>query len=223
MYDIGMLPAKPETTRIRRRTLADEVHEEVRRSIIEDELAGDERLTIDVLADQLGVSATPVREALARLASEGLASYEPLVGYRVEPPLDAEALDRLMEARGLLEPRVAKLAAERRTEQDLAALDPDVLVAERADDAPDHVALDAAFHLWVATCARNPFLLAALKDLRAHARIHRLGVGPVTIGHTAAEHRAVHEAIVVGDGPAASAAMAAHLERTYRRHKGDQR
>jgi DNA-binding GntR family transcriptional regulator len=217
-----MVAAKPRATRIRRRTLADEVHEEIRRAIIEDELAGDERLTIDALAEQLGVSATPVREALARLASEGLASYEPLVGYRVEPPLDAEALDRLMEARGLLEPRVAKLAAERRTEEDLAGLDLQVLVAEGADEARDHVALDAAFHTWVATCARNPFLLAALTDLRAHVQIYRLGVAPVTVSHTVAEHRAVHEAIVAGDGPASSAAMAAHLERTHRRHEGDQ-
>lgn len=216
-----MVTTEQRTKRIRRRTLADEVHEEVRRAIIDDELAGGERLTIDALADQLGVSATPVREALARLASEGLAAYEPLVGYRVEPPLDAEGLERLMEARGLLEPRVAKLAAERRTDEDLAVLDPEVLVAEGAHEARDHVASDAAFHLWVARCARNPFLLAALQDLRAHPRIYRLGVASGTINHTVAEHRAVHEAIVAGDGPASSAAMAAHLERTYRRHLTD--
>ena len=218
-----MVAAKAGTRRIRRRTLADEVHEEVRRAIIEDELAGDERLTIDVLAEQLGVSATPVREALTRLASEGLASYEPLVGYRVEPPPDAEGLDRLMEARGLLESRVAKLAAERRTEEDLAGFDLHLLVAEGADEPRDHIASDVAFHTWVATCAHNPFLSTALKDLRAHVLIYRLGVAPVTISHTVAEHRAIHEAIAAGDGSGSGAAMAAHLERTRRRHEGDQR
>ena len=220
-----MVAAKVGTRQIRRRTLADEVHEEVRRAIIEDELAGDERLTIDVLAEQLGVSATPVREALTRLASEGLASYEPLVGYRVEPPLDAEGLDRLMEARGLLEPRVAKLAAERRTEEDLADFDLHLHlhVAEGAAEPRDHVASDVAFHTWVATCAHNPFLSTALEDLRAHVLIYRLGVAPATISHTVAEHRAIHEAIAAGDGSGSGAAMAAHLERTRRRHEGDQR
>lgn len=217
-----MIVAGPGTTPIRRRTLADGVHEEVRRAIIEGELTADERLTIDVLAERLGVSATPVREALTRLASEGLASYEPLVGYRVEPPLDAEALDRLMEMRSLLEPRIAKLAAERRTEADLAALDPHVLVPAGSDEGRDRVVMDATFHDWIARCAHNPFLQAALTDLRAHVQIYRLGVAPATISHTVAEHRGVHEAIVAGDGRASSAAMAAHLERTYRRHEPHQ-
>lgn len=217
-----MVPPSTAGPSIRRRTLADEVHDELRRAIVDDALAGDGRLTIDALAEQLGVSATPVREALNRLASEGLASYEPLVGYRVEPPLDAAGLDSLMEARRVIEPRVAKLAAARRTDEDLARFDPQLVAAGVADEPGDPVAADVAFHAWVATCARNPVLAAALKDMRAHAQIYRRGVPPGTIGNTAGEHRTIYDAIVAGDGQGSSAAMAAHLERAHRRHEVDQ-
>ena len=203
---------------IRRTTLADEAHEGIRAAIVGNEVAPGDRLNIDALSEQLGVSATPVREALARLAAEGLASYEPLVGYRVEPPLDAQAFDRLMEARVLLEPRVAKLAAERRTEADLETFDNQPLTPED-DGRGDHIASDAAFHAWVAACARNPFLSSALADLGAHLHIYRLGQPAGRSNPMHAEHHAIHEAIAARDGGAASAAMAAHLERSYRRHE----
>ena len=104
--------AKPAT----RTTLADEVHDKIRSSVVSHELEPGSRLSIDGLAAELGVSATPVREALTRLASEGLASYEPLVGYRVEPGLGPAEFDQLTEARAAIEIELARLAAARRTE-----------------------------------------------------------------------------------------------------------
>lgn len=70
----------------RRTTLADEVHDRPRTLNAAHELDAGERLTINTLATRLEVSATPGREALARMAAENLASYEPLVGYRATAP-----------------------------------------------------------------------------------------------------------------------------------------
>lgn len=213
-----MTPSR--TGPLRRRTLADDVHGALRTAIVDGSRAAGERLTIDALARDLAVSATPVREALARLATEGLAVYEPLVGYRVAPPLDTEAVDRLMEARVLLEPRVARLAAERRTEEDLHALDRGVLAAAESDEGgAGRLAADRSFHGWVAGCAHNPFLADALADLRPHVHLHRSTRSPADQAQTDAEHRAIHEAVAAGDGAAAGAAMAAHLDRARGRHE----
>jgi DNA-binding GntR family transcriptional regulator len=204
----------------RRMTLADEVHENIRFRIVDHHLAAGARLNIDALAGELGVSATPVREALARLASEGLTSYEPLVGYRVEPPLDADAFDQLMEARMVLEPPIAELAATRRTDGDIAALGDWRRKQDRGNAGLDRVriAADVEFHQLVARCAHNAFLATALEDLRAHLHIYRLHNPVDSAEDTNVEHWAIRDAIVVGDGDSAADAMRKHLERSYIRH-----
>ena len=196
-------------------TLADDVHERLRTLVVEHVLGAGERLTIDALARRLDVSATPVREALARLAAERLAYYEPNVGYKVTQPLDAEEYSALMEARLMVEPRLAGLAARRRSTADLRRVPRDVTssVDRRAE-----IAADAAFHAWVARCARNQFLDSALSGLHAHLHIYRLHHPQDESGITAAEHHAIRDAVEAGDEDRAIHAMHAHLEGSYRRH-----
>lgn len=96
-----------------KRTLADEAYTELKSRIMRSELVPGAKLSIDGLAKQLAFSQTPIREALARLESEGLLARRPLSGYTVEPLLSAAEFDDLFEIRMLLEPRAAKRAAER--------------------------------------------------------------------------------------------------------------
>lgn len=96
-----------------KRTLADEAYTELKSRIMRSELVPGAKLSIDGLAKQLAFSQTPIREALARLESEGLLARRPLSGYTVEPLLSAAEFDDLFEIRMLLEPRAARRAAER--------------------------------------------------------------------------------------------------------------
>ena len=201
----------------RRTTLTDEVHDRLRTLIVDHELGAGERLTIDTLATRLEVSATPVREALARVAAEGLACYEPLVGYRVTAPLDADAYSALVEARQAIEPTLAALAADRRTSSDVAS--GRALVAPTpGSHRREAIAADAAFHGWVAQCARNPFLEEARAGLHAHVHLYRLHHPADVVGVTGAEHLEILEAIADQDSEDAARAMAAHLYASVARH-----
>ncbi|TDD73192.1 GntR family transcriptional regulator [Jiangella aurantiaca] len=79
-------------------------------------------VSIDGIARDFDVSPTPVREALARLESEGLVVKRPLRGYTAAPLFDAEGLRKLFEMRRILEPAAAGLAAGRMTPAAVAAL-----------------------------------------------------------------------------------------------------
>ena len=212
---------------VRRVTLADEVYELLRGQIIEHRIGPGESLSIEAVSRAVGVSPTPVREALNRLASEGLATYESLVGFAVAPPLDAVGFDRLMEARFALEPELAALAAQRISSaaaEDLsqrAAIDG----SETASDSTDeyaryrtHTILDAEFHRAVAEAASSPFLERAVKGLHAHVQVYRLHHPGDSPEPTLVEHLSVARAIERRDPRAARAAMRAHLDAAYHRH-----
>jgi DNA-binding GntR family transcriptional regulator len=96
-----------------KRTLADEAYSRLKSRIMRSELAPGAKLSIDGLAKQLAFSHTPIREALARLESEGLLARRPLSGDTVEPLLSATEFADLFEIRMLLEPLAARRAAER--------------------------------------------------------------------------------------------------------------
>ncbi len=217
---------------VSRTTLTDSVHDAICSAISRHDVLPGDRLSIEGLASQLGVSPTPVREALVRLAAQGLASYESLVGYRVSEPLDADEYDRLMQARYVLEPELAALAAQRidtdgaPTEADsadlldLAEVAPDAISARV--DASDSSSLrgerDAAFHRRIAELAGNEFLSDALEGLRAHLHLYRLHDPRSAVASTTAEHRAIVTAIRSGDPDIARSAMLAHLDGSYHRH-----
>ena len=97
-------------------------YDRIRTLILSGDVAPGTRLGQVDLAERLGVSRTPVREALRRLTGEGLVDFEDQRGFRVA----ALALDdvvRRLEVRLLLEPGAARMAAERATDEDLAALE----------------------------------------------------------------------------------------------------
>ena len=106
-----------------RQTLTDSVYDAVMELVMDQHIEAGARVNIDLVARQLNVSPTPVREALARLEMDGLVIKEPLRGYSVTPMLDTKNFNDLYHVRRLLEPFAARSAAERRDDKVLRVLD----------------------------------------------------------------------------------------------------
>ncbi|PJJ73339.1 DNA-binding GntR family transcriptional regulator [Diaminobutyricimonas aerilata] len=211
-----------------RRALADEVYDAVLGLLMDQVIEPGSRASIDGIARQLDVSPTPVREALARLESEGLVIKKALKGYTAAPLLDAEGLRQLFEMRGLLEPAAARLATPRLPQDALEELQRifDAMHArgesersadERYQDYRDFAERDAQFHALIARHAGNDLLSDAILRLRSHMHIYRLYFTHGLTKETSDEHEAVLVAIQNGDGDAAATAMLAHIERSYAR------
>jgi len=214
---------------VSRGTLGDSVYDSIRAAVIEHLIAPGDRLGIESMARELGVSPTPVREALARLSAEGLATYEPLVGYRVSEPLNPLQFDQLMEARFVMEPRLAALAAQRygqRPGPDLRSLATGKTMTQKSSgiggtsntDYRASAAGDAALHQAIADAARSSFLADALAALGSHLHIYRLHNPVDSRTESLQEHLAIVDAIEAGDPVGAEAAMLAHLDGSYHRH-----
>ena len=211
---------------VRRSTLGDDVYESLKMLIMEHTLAPQDRVNIDAIARELQVSPTPVREALARLESEGLVRKRPLAGYTVSPLLNRHEFNDMFDMRMVLEGAAARWAAQR--------ADPDARRAITAEahttvdlgdpDADGHrshttfTALDARFHNLIAECAQNPLLQDGITRLHAHLHIHRLYFPYAQTGTTGEEHRRIAANIAAGDADAAETAMCAHLSAARARH-----
>ena len=144
------------------------VLEEIRRRIIAGAYSPGERIFEDQLAADLAVSRNPVREALQALAGEGFIELEPRRGARIAVVSQARA-GELFEVREALEGLVASLAANRRSEAELAAMRA-VVEEGRATAARGNLtalpALNTRFHTLLATSARNAMLAGTIEHLR---------------------------------------------------------
>lgn len=200
-----------------RQILADGVYEIIKSLIMDHRIGPGARIGMDALARELGVSATPVREALARLDADGLVVKRPLAGYTVAPLLDAEAFAHLFEMRLLLEPAAARRAAQRIAPAELEALAEELEEAERQAVGEDYeryrgfAAHDSAFHHGIAAASGNPLLHEALTRLRAHMHLYRLYFRAGIAADTSREHRRILAALRARDARAAATAMTAHV------------
>src|SRR5262245_52210340 len=140
--------------------LTDRAYETLRDRILDGRLAPAERLQIDRLSKELGVSHTPVREALNRLTSEKLVTLAPYKGFSVTPLLDVESLRQLLEARRVIELGALERSVRLATTSDLDGLRQvlaklDGIVAEPELDIVSFNQLDAEFHRMTVTPCRN--------------------------------------------------------------------
>ncbi|HEX3621241.1 MAG TPA: GntR family transcriptional regulator [Acidimicrobiales bacterium] len=140
----------------------------VRRRIIVGQYSPGERLTEDALAEEYKVSRIPVREALRVLASEGFVRVRPYYGTFVAE-LSAGDADDLLEVRAALEPLAARLAAERRTPEQLAELRR--IVAEGSEATKerrydDVAVLNGRFHEVLGAASGNANLRGFIRELR---------------------------------------------------------
>ncbi|WP_051939411.1 GntR family transcriptional regulator [Phaeacidiphilus oryzae] len=206
--------------------LTDRVYEAVKAMVMDHEIAPGARVSIDGLARRLDVSATPVREALARLEADGLVVKRPNAGYRATELLDPEALTDLFEMRLLLEPRAASLAAENAGEEELRHLRS---ILEEMRWHPESGAryaeyrqfalLDQEFHEALAYAAGRPLLADAVTRLHAHLHMFRLNSAPGAAGPTIDEHERIVDAVALRNPEKAAEAMATHLRSSRVRHR----
>jgi DNA-binding GntR family transcriptional regulator len=158
-----------------------------------------------------------VREALARLESEQLAVKSPLKGYRATELLTLQEFDDLFQFRRLIEPWAARHAAQRIDDEGRRALRAElrsITPPKKAtyDSYKALTAHDARFHSMVASLSGSEQVRVALERTHCHLHIFRLYYTRETGPDALAEHRAIADAIIAGDGEAAEAAMVSHLE-----------
>jgi DNA-binding GntR family transcriptional regulator len=201
-------------TRIESASVVGLAYEQIRGLILTGEFAPGERLGQVELAERLGISRTPVREALRRLAGEGLVIARTNHGFRVAE-IGIDEVMRRLEIRVLLEPGIARLAAERASDSDLVAIDGAVERELHADDAAGTHDASRDFHLAVARATGNPDLvttLAAQWIVEIGRRLlARRAAAPDWRRGDVEEHRAIAAAIVARDGELAERLMREHV------------
>jgi DNA-binding GntR family transcriptional regulator len=169
------------------------------------------------VADALGLSRTPVREALVRLEADHLVRLIPRRGFAVLP-VDAEDMRRIYEVVEGLEGMAVLLAAERHSADDLAKLDESLRRQEEALEAEDLVAwtrADERFHEQLLDASGNAHLHRLLDPYTDHlhrVRLYTIRRRPKPAKSTA-EHRAVLEIIRMGNGRAARELHQSHWQR----------
>jgi DNA-binding GntR family transcriptional regulator len=170
--------APPELSRQAVRRPADSVlraYAAIRAQVVDFRLRPGERVNEFQLARHLGLSRTPVREALNRLASEGFLELTPNRGFFFRP-LDIEALVNFYEVRSVLERGAFLLACERASEAgvaDIAACWTEAKLVYRRDDPDEKLDLDEGFHLRVAALSGNPEFGRQLSAINARIRFVR--------------------------------------------------
>jgi DNA-binding GntR family transcriptional regulator len=198
-----------------RPTLRDEVSRQLRSDIAAGLLEPQRLYGIAEVADRLGVSITPVREALLELARDGLVEVARNRGFRVREVSDAD-LEEIVELRVLLEiPAVRRLAGQLPPAEakELRRLAKASVEAARSGDLSSYLQLDRDFHLRLLALAGNSRLVDVVARLRDETRLYGLGrlAGTKALVATTREHTALLTALETGDADAADAVLRGHL------------
>lgn len=198
-------------------TKSDYAYRQVRDRILSGDLQPGAVIQQRELAGRIGISTTPLREALRRLKSEGLVELDAHRDARISPLRTEEGRD-LLEMRLSLDPLAAGLAAQRRTNADIQ-----VIRAAHAglEPLPTHPSVQQLvahrnFHAAIYRASHNDLLIDALEGLWDKAdRYRRLALqtdrGQEARDHKAKEHEMLVDLIAAGDSDAAANLMRAHI------------
>jgi DNA-binding GntR family transcriptional regulator len=204
-----------------RQPLVDDVHGALVDMFMNHAFDPGARLNIDAVARMLGVSPTPVREALARLEAEGLVVKEPRRGYTVAPLIGLEELRALIDFRLLVEPAAAAAAATHASPAQATQLRAFARTGGSGAQSPAanrlDMSYDATFHDMIAQFGGNPWLRESLARLRSHLHMYRLYHHAQHAAATKPEHLVIARAIVKRDPDAAAEAMRVHLTTAMKR------
>jgi DNA-binding GntR family transcriptional regulator len=231
----------------RRSVLSDETYDMVKAMIMSHNIAPGQKVNIDALAKKLKVSQTPIREALARLESDGLIEKVPLKGYTATSLLTLKEFDELFQFRLLIEPWAAELAAKRIDSVGKAALEAELQSAktalkfkdmEKVEAFTEH---DSRFHLLITKISGNDSVTDSFERTHCHLHLFRLFVASQSqtlpgemkakfvqdlFKHyyqsssgqvTIKEHEAIAAAIISKNGKSAKALMQKHIQQSLKR------
>lgn len=188
----------------------------VRQAIVSGEIGPNEIYSASALATRLGVSNSPVREAMLTLVNQGILEPVRNRGFRIVPISDHD-LDEIGEMRRMLEiPGVAALV-DRASDEDIEALRPvaeEIDRAARSGDVSGFLEADRRFHLGLLELGGNTRLVESVAQLRDQTRLY--GVSALaergTLQQTAPEHFEILDALLARDTAAVQRVMARHLD-----------
>lgn len=196
--------------------LRDVVFNTLRRAILTGELKPGERLMEIHLANRLGVSRTPIREAIRKLELEGLVTMIPRRGAEVAQ-ISEKSLQDVLEVRRALDALCTALACERITAEGKNALKKACDNFEEATKTRDAVTIaeaDVAFHDIIVQATGNQRLIQMINNLSEQMYRYRFEYIKDESGHEnlVNEHRMIYESIVDGDKERAAAAARLHID-----------
>jgi DNA-binding GntR family transcriptional regulator len=186
-------------------------------AILRNEIPPATRVNINAVAVSLGVSATPVREALARLESDGLVTQLHLKGYRTTDLLSRREIRDLWQFRMLVEPYSAGNAATLATPEQVGGLQREIESFASAPTGSDFdsyeqfSAHDARLHALILEASGNEVITRAFERTHCHLHAFRLAYTGSAGQATVDEHLAIVGQIVAGDSRRAAEAMMDHL------------
>ncbi|MDA0835586.1 MAG: GntR family transcriptional regulator [Planctomycetota bacterium] len=208
-------------------TLKQHAYAVIREKLISGAHSG-QRLSDDAFAKELGISRSPVREAISQLASEGLIDYRPRSGAYVRVPA-LDELAELYDVRLALEPFAVAKATERMQPHELAALQQLLIdmhaIVEECRSRPGHIAekalterflvIDHEFHMLILAAAGNKRMMRMVDDCKVMVRV--FGHVPVIhdlklIEKIASQHEEILRDIERGEGAMAANHMREHIE-----------
>jgi DNA-binding GntR family transcriptional regulator len=198
-----------------RRSVRSQVIHALRAALVAGQMQPGQVYSAPVLAATLGVSPTPVREAMLELAKEGLVTTVPNKGFRVRELSDRE-LDEVTEIRLLLEVPATVQVVGRVTASDLARLRPmanRIVETAKSKELLAYVEQDRQFHLELLALAGNATLVSLVAELRARSRLFGLAslAERGTLAASAAEHVRMLELIGAADRPGLRRLMRSHI------------
>lgn len=187
----------------------------LRKMIVHGHLPAGRPLHQGALADQLGISRTPLREALHTLSGEGLIEFDANGTAFVVAP-SVELLAEIYSIREVLEILAGRAAVERMTEADIESAERILDRMEGVTDAVEWANLNAAFHRVIYESAGKPQLLELIEILRNRAKLYvaLLAADQKSATHAAREHRAMMKAIRSRDADAMEQLIRTHLTNT---------
>lgn len=210
--------AEQGSATIRPVSVVDAVYDNIYERLMSLEIAPGARIPIDLIARDLSVSQTPVREALARLEREGLVRKAHLIGFSSAPLLTRKQFDDLYTFRLLLEPEGARLAAQNMTAERLTLLEEiaadmghGAAALDRTSRYSRFARIDAHFHDAILQIAGNEVIRSTLFNQHVHLHLFRLMFHTRVTQEALEEHAGLLAAFRARDPAKAMAAMRDHI------------
>jgi DNA-binding GntR family transcriptional regulator len=206
------------TDAVEHRPLREIVAERIRAMILGGVFQPGERLIEGHIADQLGVSRNPVREAIRSLEATGLIEVIPRKGAHVSR-VDLEEVRQIQELRFVIESFAAELAAKRRTDDDIKRLTECIekgLAATKSGDKVGAAAWHRDFHIALEDAGGNPYIQRALHPLRQRTELVFSMLQEERGEITWKEHRAIRDAVAKGSARQARDLMREHISVSVR-------